>query len=182
MTTPPSSDVEVAPEVPPREPAPPKKPTTAPALRPWEFLRWIWRQLTSMRTALILLFLLALAAIPGSLIPQTRVDPSAVAAFQDRHPQLSPLFERIGMFEVYSSVWFSAIYLLLMLSLVGCFVPRLRVYFTASRARPPQAPRNLSRLAAYDTPTARETVVPRQLPRRPRSPGALDPAARFGPP
>ena len=48
------------------------------------------------------------------------------------------------MFEVYSSVWFSAIYLLLMLSLVGCFVPRLRVYFTALRARPPQAPRNLS--------------------------------------
>ena len=157
MTTPPSSDVEVAPEVPPREPAPPKKPTTAPALRPWEFLRWIWRQLTSMRTALILLFLLALAAIPGSLIPQTRVDPSAVAAFQDRHPQLSPLFERIGMFEVYSSVWFSAIYLLLMLSLVGCFVPRLRVYFTASRARPPQAPRNLSRLAAYDTWTTDES-------------------------
>src|SRR5215212_4192998 len=102
---PPSSDVEVAPEVPPRDPAPPKKRTTAPALRPLELLRWIWRQLTSMRTALILLFLLALAAIPGSLIPQTRVDPSAVAAFKDRHPQLSPLFGRIGMFEVYSSVW-----------------------------------------------------------------------------
>ena len=30
-----------------------------------------------------------------------------------------------GCSSVYSSVWFSAIYLLLMLSLVGCFVPRL---------------------------------------------------------
>src|SRR6188472_4246325 len=89
-------------------PAPPAPPATPPALRPWEFLRWIWRQLTSMRTALILLFLLAVAAIPGSLIPQTRVDPSAVASFKDRHHSLTPLFERIGMFEVYSSVWFSA--------------------------------------------------------------------------
>jgi cytochrome c biogenesis protein len=153
----PSSEVEVAPEVPPRDPAPPRKPTTAPALRPLEFLRWIWRQLTSMRTALILLFLLALAAIPGSLIPQTRVDPSAVASFKDRHPQLTPLFERIGMFEVYSSVWFSAIYLLLMLSLVGCFVPRIRAYVTAARARPPRAPRNLSRLAAYGSWTTDES-------------------------
>ena len=29
------------------------------------WLRWGWRQLTSMRTALILLFLLALGSIPG---------------------------------------------------------------------------------------------------------------------
>lgn len=123
---------------------------SAPALKLGEFARWTWRQLTSMRTALILLFLLAVAAIPGSLIPQERVDPSAVFAFQDRHPQLTPVFERIGMFNVYSSVWFSAIYLLLMLSLVGCVVPRLRVYLRAFRARPPRAPGNLSRLSAYD--------------------------------
>ncbi|MEP6666729.1 MAG: cytochrome c biogenesis protein ResB, partial [Nocardioidaceae bacterium] len=97
----------------------------APALRPLEFARWTWRQLCSMRTALVLLFLLAIAAIPGSLIPQERVDPSAVIAFKDRHPGITPLFERIGMFNVYSSVWFSAIYLLLMLSLVGCIIPRL---------------------------------------------------------
>jgi cytochrome c biogenesis protein len=120
-------------------------------MSPVEFARWTWRQLTSMRTALILLFLLAVAAIPGSLIPQTRVDPSAVAAFKDRHPDLTPLFERIGMFAVYSSVWFSAIYVLLMLSLLGCIIPRLRVYLRGVRARPPKAPRNLSRLTAYRT-------------------------------
>ncbi len=142
----PSSDLKTRPS-----------PSPAPALRPLEFLRWIWRQLTSMRTALILLFLLAIAAIPGSLIPQTRVDPSAVFAFKDRHPKLTPLFERIGMFEVYSSVWFSAIYLLLMLSLIGCIIPRLRVYVKAFGSRPPPAPRNLSRLSAYDTWTSDET-------------------------
>ena len=33
-------------------------------------VRTAWRRLTSMRTALILLFLLAVAAVPGSLLPQ----------------------------------------------------------------------------------------------------------------
>ena len=122
----------------------------APAMRPFEFLRWNWRQLTSMRTALILLFLLAIAAIPGSLIPQERVDPSAVTAFQQRHPDITPLFQHIGMFNVYSSTWFSAIYLLLFISLLGCIIPRLRLYLRTSRARPPRAPRNLARLSAYD--------------------------------
>jgi cytochrome c biogenesis protein len=107
-----------------------------------------------MRTALILLFLLAVAAIPGSLVPQERVDPSAVVAFENRHPDLAPVFQRLGMFDVYSSVWFSAIYLLLMLSLVGCIVPRTGVYLRAARARPPRAPRNLARLSAYDTWTS----------------------------
>ena len=41
----------------------------------WGWFRWGWRQLTSMRTALILLFLLAVGAIPGSLLPQRRTPP-----------------------------------------------------------------------------------------------------------
>src|SRR5699024_4558583 len=46
----------------------------APELNFVELMRWFWRQLTSMRTALVLLLLLALAAIPGSVVPQTDVD------------------------------------------------------------------------------------------------------------
>jgi cytochrome c biogenesis protein len=136
------------------EPAKQPAPAAPPALRPVEFARWVWRQLTSMRTALILLFLLAVAAIPGSLIPQERVDPSAVFAFKTNHPTLSPIFERLGIFTVYSSVWFSAIYLLLMLSLVGCIVPRARAYAKNLGSRPPRAPRNLSRFPAYATWTS----------------------------
>ena len=120
----------------------------APALPTGDFLRWIWRTLTSMRTALLLLLLLALAAIPGSFIPQSKVDPVAVASFVDRHPTLSPVLDRLGMFAVYSSPWFSAVYLLLMVSLVGCIIPRTAVYARALRARPPAAPRNFDRLPA----------------------------------
>ena len=99
-----------------------------------------------MRTALLLLLLLSIAAVPGSLIPQQGVDAQKVASFRLANPQLSPILDRLGMFSVYSSVWFSAIYLLLVVSLVGCIVPRVAVYSRALRARPPRAPANLDRL------------------------------------
>ena len=88
-----------------------------------ELLRWAWRQLTSMRTALILLLLLALAAVPGSLIPQERVDSLKASQWQDQHETLTPVYEKLGLFNVYGSPWFAAIYILLMVSLVGCIVP-----------------------------------------------------------
>ena len=44
-------------------------------------LRWLWRQLTSMRTALILLLLLGIAAIPGSLFPQRSQNPLQVKQY-----------------------------------------------------------------------------------------------------
>jgi cytochrome c biogenesis protein len=115
-------------------------------LGPRELARWSWRQLTSMRTALVLLLLLALAAIPGSVIPQEDIDSLAVSQWRDNHPRLAPIWDRLDLFSVYGSVWFSAIYILLMISLVGCIVPRLFVYARALRAKPPKAPRNLSRL------------------------------------
>jgi cytochrome c biogenesis protein len=115
-------------------------------MKPRELLRWVWRQLTSMRTALVLLFLLALAAVPGSVIPQTAVDAYSVSQWKDKHPTLGPIYEKLGMFSVFESPWFSAIYLLLAVSLVGCILPRTKVYWKALRAAPPAAPRNLQRL------------------------------------
>ena len=114
-------------------------------------LRFLWTQLSSMRTALVLLFALALAAIPGSLVPQRKVSPVRVSEFIAAHPTLGPIYDRVGMFGVYTSPWFSAIYLLLFVSLVGCIIPRVGVYGRAVRARPPKTPRNLTRLPAYAT-------------------------------
>jgi cytochrome c biogenesis protein len=125
---------------------PPTPPSSPPALSPVELGRWAWRQLTSMRTALVLLFLLALGAIPGSIVPQRAVDSLAAARWEDQHPTLAPIYDALGLFSVYNSVWFSAIYILLMISLVGCIVPRLRIYWRGMQARPPRPPRNLARL------------------------------------
>jgi cytochrome c biogenesis protein len=106
-----------------------------------------WRLLTSMRTALLLLALLALAAIPGSFIPQTNVDPVGVATYLTDHPALGRLAQQLGLFTVFTSPWFSAIYLLLFVSLVGCLVPRIRLHARALRRRPPHAPRRLLALS-----------------------------------
>ena len=143
----------------------PETPTATPRdMSARELLRWAWRQLTSMRTALILLFLLALAAIPGSVIPQSDVDAFAVSRWQDQHPKLTPIYEKLQLFSVFDSAWFSAIYLMLVVSLVGCILPRTRVYWRGLRARPPVAPRNLTRLpdhASYTTAEPVEAVLAR---------------------
>ena len=108
--------------------------------------RWAWRQLTSMRTALILLFLLAVASVPGSVLPQQGIDPQSVQQYYVSHPSLAPLLARLSLFNVFAAPWFAAIYLLLFLSLAGCVVPRTFRLARSARALPPPAPRNLARL------------------------------------
>lgn len=114
-----------------------------------------WRQLTSMRTALVLLFLLAVAAVPGSAFPQRKLNEAKVEAYFTEHPKLAPLMDKLSLFDVFASPWFAAIYLLLFLSLVGCLVPRLRVHGRALVRKPPAAPRHLDRL-----PFAATTELP----------------------
>jgi cytochrome c biogenesis protein len=107
-----------------------------------------------MRTALILLFLLALGSVPGSLLPQEGVNPSGVTQYFTSHPALAPWLNRLGLFNVFAAPWFAAIYLLLFLSLAGCVVPRTFRLARTARAQPPPAPRNLARLpssARYHT-------------------------------
>lgn len=117
----------------------PRRRRLAPAIRAW---RW----LTSMRTALVLLFLLALAAVPGSLLPQRDLNAAKVDTYLAAHPTLGPLLSKLSLFDVFAAPWFAAIYLLLFISLVGCIIPRLRVHFRAMRTPPPAVPRHLGRL------------------------------------
>ena len=109
--------------------------------------RWMWRQLTSMRTALLLLFLLAIGSIPGSILPQKSVQPGEVTRYLADNPGLGQFFDSIGFFNVFSAPWYVAIYLLLLISLVGCIIPRTRLHWKAMRSTPPKAPSRLSRLA-----------------------------------
>jgi cytochrome c biogenesis protein len=115
-------------------------------LGPVGWLRWGWRQLTSMRTALVLLFLLALASIPGSLLPQDGINPQAVSQYYAAHPALAPFLGRLSAFNVFGAPWFAAIYLLLFTSLAGCVLPRAFRLARSARQPPPIAPRHLSRL------------------------------------
>ncbi|WP_238993623.1 cytochrome c biogenesis protein ResB [Nocardioides caldifontis] len=98
---------------------------------------------------MILLGLLALAAVPGSLLPQRNVasDPNAVLQFTQDNPTLAPWLDRLGLFEVYASPWFAAIYILLLVSMTGCVIPRCLRLWRAVRADPPPAPSSFVRLS-----------------------------------
>lgn len=122
-----------------------------PALGPVGMLRWAWTQLTSMRTALFLLLLLAVAAVPGSLFPQRPANPSVVTQYIKDNPDYGKLLDTLQLYDVYSSAWFSAIYLLLFISLIGCVVPRAIAHYKAMRSQPPRTPKRLSRLPEYGT-------------------------------
>ncbi|MFY9636983.1 MAG: cytochrome c biogenesis protein ResB [Cellulosimicrobium cellulans] len=122
-----------------------------PPLGPAGLLRWAWTQLTSMRTALFLLLLLAVVAVPGSLFPQRPANPAVVSQYIKDRPQYGEILDALQLFDVYSSAWFSAIYLLLFISLIGCVAPRARAHWKALRSAPPRTPRRLSRLPEYGT-------------------------------
>jgi cytochrome c biogenesis protein len=119
----------------------------------WAVLRNAWRGLTAMRTALVLLFLLALAALPGALLPQRSLNQALVDRYFADYPWIAPTFDRLGLFDVFATPWFSAIYLLLMVSLVGCVLPRTVDHFRALRAEPVVTPRNLARMPHHGSAT-----------------------------
>ncbi|MBK7721262.1 MAG: cytochrome c biogenesis protein ResB [Austwickia sp.] len=112
-----------------------------------------------MRVALFLLLLVAVAAVPGSIWPQRAVDPSRVSTYLQENPELGRWLDRLGMFNVYTSPWFSAIYLLLVISLIGCVIPRTRLHWHALTAPPPRAPARLERLPVH---ARREVPLPPQ--------------------
>ncbi|MGW9629463.1 cytochrome c biogenesis protein ResB [Agromyces sp. NPDC055520] len=162
---------------------PGETPVNQPKLGFVGWLRFAWRQLTSMRTALLLLLLLAIAAVPGSLVPQRSSDPNGVTQYFDDNPRLAPILDGFQMFDVYTSAWFSAIYLLLFVSLIGCIIPRTKHHFEALRARPPRTPVRLSRLAGYTEralPVDLDTRAPSSLATRSTesAAAAIDSAAK----
>ena len=105
-----------------------------------------------MRTALILLLLLAIGAVPGSLVPQRSSDPNGVIQYQQQNPETFKVLDSLGLFSTFTSPWFSAIYLLLFISLIGCIIPRAEA-----------PPRRAAGEAAEDacSPRATRRVTPR---------------------
>src|SRR3990170_2359829 len=98
-----------------------------------------WRTLRSMRTALVLLLLVALAAVAGSLVPQVGVAEARIAAMFRDHPLRARIYDQLGLFDVYGSWWFTLLYVLLLVSLGACLLPRTRALLRNLRTKPPPA-------------------------------------------
>jgi cytochrome c biogenesis protein len=102
-----------------------------------------------MRTALILLMMLGLASIPGSLFPQRNQNPMKVQEFFKNNPTLAQWLDKAKIFDLYSSPWFSAIYILLFISLIGCVLPRTFEHIKAIGKKPPLTPKFLDRMEGF---------------------------------
>jgi cytochrome c biogenesis protein len=149
---------------------------------PWRIIKEGWRRLRTMRTALILLFLLAAGAAVGSLFPQRPANPFRVDDWIRAHPGWAPIAERFGLFDVFGSWWFTAIYVLLLVSVVGCIVPRYRAMFRQLRSRPrtdgpldgmPQYRSTLATRRAEDILSGAETSLKRSRYRVVRANGTV---------
>jgi cytochrome c biogenesis protein len=137
----------------------PDRPPRRPGLG--DTLRQAWREYRSMRTALVLLVVLAAASILGSLFPQEGLSPQRVDQYFSDHPALAPVLERLGMFDVFGSAWYMAIYLALLGALVACLVPRTRALVRVLRSRPPRGG-DLARYrtrASFQTPAAPDQAM-----------------------
>lgn len=137
----------------PAEPTATEPPRRSPLRNALAFGRNTWRGLVTMRTALMLLFLLALGAMPGALLPQRPLNPPLVTTYIQNHGWWGELLDKLQFFNVYGSVWFAAIYVLLFVSLVGCLLPRSVDYFRQSTAKPVLTPRNLARMPHHTSST-----------------------------
>jgi cytochrome c biogenesis protein len=102
-----------------------------------------------MRNALILLLLLGLASIPGSLFPQRTQSPLKVREYFQNDPETAKWMDRFYLFDVYGSPWFSAIYILLFISLIGCVVPRTWHYARQALSKPAPVPTSLAQLEHF---------------------------------
>lgn len=118
-------------------------PVTEAAERKHDLLDRTWDFFASVRVATVLLFLLALASIAGTLIPQEGTYNSWLPPLefysQTFGPLTGPLLMRLGLTHAYSSWWFLALLGAVGCSLLVCslqrFVPLYRVIH-----RPPVAP------------------------------------------
>lgn len=126
---------------------------------PWRLLKRAWRWLTSMRTALVLLFLLAIAAVPGALLPQRSLNEDNVNEYIANNGKLAEVYDSLQLFDVFQSSWFIAIFTLLATSLVGCIIPRSWDHYKAWRARPTRAPRFLHRMPHHHTGTLDKSLA-----------------------
>ncbi|ALA66620.1 cytochrome c biogenesis protein ResB [Corynebacterium lactis] len=119
----------------------------AKAHRPFQQM---WHWLTSMRTALILLFILAFAAIPGALLPQRSLNKDKVDQYLAANGTTGKIFDKLQLFDVFSSFWFIAVVVLLLISLVGCIIPRTIDHYKAMKTPPAKAPLRFFRLPHND--------------------------------
>jgi len=95
-------------------------------------LEWLWGLFTSMRMALALMLGLALMALIGALViqapPGLAADPDAYNAWlvtlKPRYGGFTTVFDKLGFFAVFQSIWFRLLAVALTTSILACSAKR----------------------------------------------------------
>jgi cytochrome c biogenesis protein len=112
-------------------------------------LEKLWRVATSMRTALVLMMGLAVLAFIGTMVVQApsgmTSDRGAYAAWLDsvkpKYGGWTGLFDTLGFFSIFSSIWFKGIILALVTTISSCSVNRFKgLWKTAIKPRTKMTP------------------------------------------
>jgi len=90
----------------------------------------LWRFFISMRTGLVLILALGLLSLVGTLLVQVPagLDPASYASWltsiHSKYGGWTPVFDKLGFFSVFTSIWFKSITVLLTTSVLACSVNR----------------------------------------------------------
>lgn len=113
--------------------------------RPGGFGPAAWHFLISMRTGLWIIMILGLLTLAGTLLmqatPETLADPAAYDEWYRSGPALkyggwAPILAALGLFTVFSTWYFRALFALLAVSILACSINRApRLWRTATRPR-----------------------------------------------
>ncbi|HEY7295090.1 MAG TPA: cytochrome c biogenesis protein ResB [Dehalococcoidia bacterium] len=100
---------------------------------PFDPFRIVFRLLTSVRVALLLIGMVALGALLGVIFPQApdevRASAQAYAAYTEfqrtRYGVFTDAMRRLGLFEVFHSYWFNGLLFVLLLAVTICTANRI---------------------------------------------------------
>ncbi|MFY9613852.1 MAG: cytochrome c biogenesis protein ResB [Candidatus Dormiibacterota bacterium] len=105
---------------------------------------WLeWRSLSRMRTAVILLAIVAGLSIVATELPQRAIQPERASGWIQAHALLGPWFDRLGFFAVYESWPLIAAVVLMYVSLGNCVITRGMALYRRWRKKLPRNPQFL---------------------------------------
>jgi cytochrome c biogenesis protein len=99
-----------------------------------------WRTLSRMKTAVILLAIVAGFSIIATMLPQKALQPQKALDYVQGHQVLGPFFDDLGLFSVYESWYFLVPVVLMYVSLGNCVLTRGRALYRRWRRRLPRSP------------------------------------------
>ena len=105
--------------------------------------RWLlreWKTLAKMKTAVILLAIVAAFSIIATMLPQRVLQPQKTLDYIQAHRVLGPFFDDLGLFAVYESWLFLVPLILMYVSLGNCVLVRSRAMYRRWRRGLPRNP------------------------------------------